>query len=111
MGIRARNKETTIKAATSPLPKIDERTARSLDAGEAFDDELDPLATSGVDGSRPPNRHEAQGQALGAARPPNRHEARPPNRYEARPPNRYEARGTAVGARPPNRYEPASAVR
>ncbi len=95
MGIRATKKGTTTTAATAPLPRIDERTARSLDSGEAFDDELDPLATSGVDGSRPPNRHEA----------------RPPNRYEARPPNRYEARGTAVGARPPNRYEPASAVR
>ena len=84
----------TTTAVLKALPQIDERAARSLDAGEAFDDELDPLGFSGVDGARPPNRHEA--------RPPNRYEARPPNRYEARPPNRYEARGAA---RPPNRYE------
>lgn len=74
---------------TRPLPKIDERAARSLDGGEAFDDELDPLAAS-ADGARPPNRYDSA--------------ARPPNRYEtaARPPNRYE-----TAARPPNRYEPA----
>ena len=83
MGNRTK-KTTNTTAVTMPLPTIDERTARSLDAGEAFDDELDPLAFSD------------------AARPPNRSEARPPNRYEARPPNRYEARGAA---RPPNRYE------
>lgn len=76
----------TTTAGTLPLPQIDERAARSLDAGEAFDDELDPLGFSGAEGARPPNRHEA----------------RPPNRYEARPPNRYEASGAA---RPPNRYE------
>jgi len=85
---------------TTPLPTIDERTARSLDGGEAFDDELDPLAMA-TEGARPPNRYDS------AARPPNRYEtaARPPNRYEtaARPPNRYE-----TAARPPNRYETAA---
>lgn len=89
MGNHLATKGKTTKAATAPLPKIDERTARSLDAGESFDDELDPLAMSGASGARPPNRHEPQ-LAAGAARPPNRYEARPPNRYEARPPNRYE---------------------
>lgn len=105
MGNHVATKGKTTKVATAPLPKIDARTARSLDAGEAFDDELDPLAMSGA---RPPNRHEAQLTA-GAARPPNRYEARPPNRYGARPPNRYEttARGLTA-ARPPNRYEPAT---
>ncbi|MFO0591150.1 MAG: hypothetical protein U0441_26630 [Polyangiaceae bacterium] len=92
MGNRTK-KTTTANAVTKPLPMIDERAARSLDAGEAFDDELDPLGFSGADAARPPNRHEA--------RPPNRYEARPPNRYEARPPNRYES----SAARPPNRYE------
>ena len=72
------------KPAARPLPPIHEHTVRSLDRGEAFDDELDPLGVAGADASRPPNRYEA--------RPPNRYEARPPNRYEARPPNRYEHR-------------------
>jgi hypothetical protein len=63
------------------LPPIDERAVRSLDLGEAFDDELDPLGASAAPGARPPNRYEA----------------RPPNRYEARPPNRYEHRTSIVG--------------
>lgn len=82
-------KPTTEAAAPKTLPPIDERAVRSLDLGEAFDDELDPLAMTGADGARPPNRHEA--------RPPNRYESRPPNRYEARPPNRYEPRTAVTG--------------
>ena len=74
-------KPTTAAAAPKALPPIDERAVRSLDLGEAFDDELDPLGMTGE----------------GGARPPNRHEARPPNRYEARPPNRYEPRTAVTG--------------
>ena len=79
----------TKSSAKQALPPIDERSVRSLDAGEIFDDELDPLGMAGVEGARPPNRYEA--------RPPNRYEARPPNRYEARPPNRYEHRTAVTG--------------
>jgi hypothetical protein len=73
-------KNTSNKPATKPLPPIDERAVRSLDMGEPFDDELDPLGMAGADGARPPNRYEA----------------RPPNRYEARPPNRYEHRAAVI---------------
>jgi hypothetical protein len=66
----------TAKTSPKPALHIDERAARSLDLGEAYDDELDPLGMSAAEGARPPNRHEA--------RPPNRHEARPPNRHESR---------------------------